>query len=300
MTMTEIGFIGLGSMGREMAQHLVAADHDVTGYDLDDDAVEQFVENGGQAAASSIEAVEGAEVVFFSLPAPEHVVAVVDEIEETIEPGTVLVDLTTSTPDTTNGIAQRLAQRDVDVLDAPVSGGKSGAAAGELAVMVGGDPAVLEATEPLLKTFAADVFHAGEDPGQGHAIKLLNNYLSFMALYATSEAVILGQQVGLDPETMCDVFSAGSGRNSATEDKIPNHVLNGNFDKQFKLELMEKDIRLLLEFSEETDTQLAFAALLRQFVGFTVGRYGGDGDMTRAYSLLNELMAGGEFTPAEN
>ncbi|MHB9287977.1 NAD(P)-dependent oxidoreductase [Halobacteriales archaeon Cl-PHB] len=290
--MSELGFVGLGTMGGPMATHLVDAGHAVTGFDLDEAAVERFADAGGTPAGAVEDVAAGAEVVFFSLPTPEAVTATVEDIEADLETGTILVDLTTSTPATTTEVAGQLADRDVDVLGAPVSGGKGGAEAGELAVMVGGDPAVYQAVRPLLDAFSTNVFHVGDQPGQGHAVKLLNNYLSFMALYATSEAVVLGEQVGLDPDTMCEVFSAGSGRNSATEDKIPNHVLTDGYDKGFALGLMEKDISLLHSFSEEANTPLAFAGLLRQFVGFTRNRYGADGDMTRAFDLLEGLMTG--------
>ena len=288
--MATLGFIGLGVMGGPMATHLVEDGHDVTVFDLDDDAVAR-VESAGATAASTARGVaEAAEVVFLSLPAPADVESVVAELEPGFASGDVLVDTTTSTPETTEGIAARLGERGVTVLGAPVSGGRSGSEAATLSIMVGGDRSTHEACVPLFEAFAADVFYVGESPGHGHAIKLLNNYLSFTGLVAASEATLLGQQVGLDIETMCDVFSASSGRNAATEDKLPNQVATGAFDNGFPLRLMEKDIRLLSAFAEDNETPMLLANVVRNLVGYARTREGPDGDMTDVYRVLEGLM----------
>lgn len=288
--MSSLGFIGLGSMGGPMAQNLVSAGHDVTAFDLDADAVEAVSETGATAATAAGDAAAAAEVVFLSLPGPENVEAVVDEIEADLADGSILVDLTTSTPGTTNGIADRLADRDIDVLGAPVSGGASGARNGTLSIIVGGDKAVFEACEPLFADIGEDIFHVGDDPGHGHAVKLLNNYLSNVALIATSEAVILGDQAGLDRETLVDVFSVSSGRNSANQDKIPDHVLTGEYDMGFKLGLMEKDMRLLSEFAGDQQIPMLLGHVTRDITGYAKTKKGYDGDMTRVYDFLEELM----------
>ncbi|MEY7851752.1 NAD(P)-dependent oxidoreductase [Natrarchaeobius sp. A-rgal3] len=288
--MAKIGFIGLGVMGGAMARNLAGAGYDVTAYDLDDDAVSAVVDAGATGASTSEAAVAGAEVVFLSLPSPDVVTAVVDDIEDSLEAGAVLVDLTTSTPETTNEVADRLSNRDVDVLGAPVSGGASGAEAATLTIMAGGDRAVYDVCEELFEAIGTDVYYVGSQPGHGHAVKLLNNYLSFTALLASSEAVILGTAAGLDPEILVDVFSVSSGRNSATQDKIPNQVLTGEYDNGFKLSLMEKDMHLLSEFSDDQDVPLLIAETIETLITYTRLREGGDGDMTRTYDLLESLM----------
>jgi 3-hydroxyisobutyrate dehydrogenase len=181
----------------------------------------------------------------------------------------------------------------VDVLGAPVSGGRAGTRAGTLSVMVGGDPSTHEACVPLFESFASDVFHVGDAPGHGHAIKLLNNYLSFAALVASSEAVLLGRQVGLDLETVCEVVSASSGRNSATEEKLPEQVATGEYDLGFPLRLVEKDIRLLSEFGEDNGTPLLLANAVRQLVGYARTHQGDGADMTRIYDFLEAVMVRG-------
>ncbi len=288
--MVTLGFIGLGAMGGPMARNLVTAGHDVTVYDLDDEAIEAVADVGATPAASSPNAVTGAEVVFLSLPTPAAVEAVVNEIEPALEEGSVLVDLTTSTPETTNGIAERLADHGVDVLGAPVSGGATGAKDGTLSIIAGGDEAVFDACRPLFDAIGTDVFHVGDEPGHGHAVKLLNNYLSNVALLATSEAVILGDAAGLDRKQLVDVFSVSSGRNSATEDKIPNQVLTGEYDVGFKLSLMDKDMRLLSAFANDQELPLLVGHVVRDLVGYARTKHGDDGDMTRVYDLLEDLM----------
>jgi 3-hydroxyisobutyrate dehydrogenase-like beta-hydroxyacid dehydrogenase len=295
--MPEIGFIGLGNMGGPMATHLVEDGVDVTVFDLDSAAVEALTAVGAMAANDAPSLAVGSDVVFLSLPDPGAVVAVVDDIEDALEPGTILVDMTTSTPKTTTDIADRLAEREVDVLGAPVSGGRAGAKAGTLTVMVGGDAAVFEACEPYFHSFAATVRHVGEQPGHGHAVKLLNNYLSFTAFMATSEAVILGSQVGLDRQTLVEVFTESSGRNSATDDKIPNYVLTGEYDLGFPLSLMTKDIRLFTEFGDEFDTPLAIGSHVRQLIGYGRSALGDDADMTEMYDFFEEMMVGSDSTP---
>lgn len=288
--MVSLGFIGLGEMGGPMATHLVAAGYDVTVYDLRSAAVDEVVEAGATRAADTREVGRNADVVFLSLPGPAEVETVVEDLEAVLRSGDVIVDTTTSTPGTTNHLAEALAERGIDILGAPVSGGRAGSEAGTLSVMIGGDPSVYEACVPVIEAFATDIFHVGDSPGHGHAVKLLNNYLSTTALVASSEAVLLGQRVGLDIETMCNVFSVSSGRNSAVEDKLPEHVATGEYDVGFRLELVEKDIRLLSEFGEENQTPLLLANVVRNLVGYVISQQGGEADMTRVYDFLESMM----------
>lgn len=288
--MVDTGFIGLGDMGGPIAEHLVDAGHDVTVFDIDADAMSRLTDTGATPAEDASDVVSRSEVVFLSLPTPGAVEAVVGETFDAFEEGTVLADLTTSTPETTLAVEERLADQGVTVLGAPVSGGKSGAVDGTLSVMVGGNRPEFEACRPLFETFAANVFHIGESPGDGHAVKLLNNYLSFTALLATSEAVILGSAAGIDRETLVEVFNVSSGRNSATEDKFPEQILTEQFDTGFKLALMEKDARLFTEFGEDHEMPLLLGTTVRQLVGYAHSTEGSDADMTDVYNFLASVM----------
>ena len=282
--MATIGFVGLGQMGRPMAGHLVADGHEVLVYDRRPDAVAAI--EGATGATSVAELGASADVVFLSLPGPEAVLAVTRELETALDPGSIVVDTTTSTPATTRTVADRFAERSLSILGSPVSGGASGATNATLTAMVGGDPAVLESCREFLEAFASNVVHVGPDPGHGHAAKLLNNYLSITAMLATSEAVALGQTVGLDVETMCEVFNASTGRNSATADKFPGAAAGEEVG--FSLELLEKDIRLLSSFAEENRLALLLASVVRAESGRALARFGNDGDMTDIYDYVLE------------
>ena len=290
--MATIGVIGLGTMGGAMAAHL-ARTWDVVGFDRRRAAVEDFEDAGGTGLESAEAVGEAADVVVLSLPGPTAVTAVVEELDGSLEPGSVVVDTTTSTPETTRSIAESLGP-DVDVLGAPVSGGAAGAQEGSLTAMVGGEPAVVESCRAYLEAFASNVYYVGEEPGHGHATKLLNNYLSFAAMVATSEAVTLGREAGLDVGTICDVFSQSSGRNSATEDKFP--AIEEDRDVGFTLGLMAKDARLLSAFADEHDVALPVAGLVRSEVDRARVHYGEDGDMTDVYDYVRETTIGTDAT----
>ena len=292
--MTNLGFIGLGQMGGSMATHLAQNGNDVFVFDRRQEAIDAVKSAGAKETSSAAEIGKAADVIFLSLPGPEAVEAVVSELEMTIDSDSVIIDTTTSTPDMTRSIADQLANDGVTVLGAPVSGGTSGAENGTLTVMASGDRATFEACQGYFDAFAADIFHVGEDPGYGHAVKLLNNYLSNTAIVATSEAIILGQQTGLDIETMCEIFNVSTGRNSATEDKFPDYISNDR-DVGFSLGLMEKDLRLLLRFAENNRIPLLLASVVRNQIGCTRNHYSDDGDMTDVYNYLLKTM-----TPVED
>lgn len=287
--MARIGFVGVGDMGGPMVAHLVDADHDVTAFDIDDGALDAAVANGATRGESASAVVTDADVVILSLPGPQEVETVVDEIESTLDEGTVMIDTTTSRPALSNSIGDRLANRGVDVVGAPVSGGPHGAQAGTLSVMLGGDPAVAEAIDPILAAFSTERFHVGESPGDGHATKLLNNYLSYTALVATSEAVILGTAAGLDPEQLVSVFSASTGRNSATDYKFPSLILAGE-DHGFPLALSEKDTRLFTEFARDQDVPVMLGHVTHHLMGYARRAEGDDADLTRIYAFLESVM----------
>ncbi len=287
--MARIGFIGVGDMGGPMVEHLVDADHDVTAFDVDDAALDTAVENGATRGESTRAVAGDVDIVILSLPGPADVRNVVDDIEPALEEGTVLVDTTTSRPALTNAVADRLADGGVDVLGAPVSGGPHGAQAGTLSIMLGGDPAVADACDPILASFSTERFHVGNSPGDGHATKLLNNYLSYTALVATSEAVILGASAGLDPEQLVSVFSASTGRNSATEHKFPNLILASE-DHGFPLSLSEKDTKLFTEFARDQDVPVMLGHVTHHLIAYARRAEGDEADLMRIYDFLESVM----------
>jgi 3-hydroxyisobutyrate dehydrogenase-like beta-hydroxyacid dehydrogenase len=261
----ELGFVGLGRMGAPMAGRLLDAGHDLVVHDVDPGAVERLTARGAGAAASAAEVADRAELVLTSLPTPEIVREVVLGASGLAAGGRIrhLVELSTTGAPTARSVAAELAGRDVVAVDAPVSGGTGGAAKGTLAIMVACPADALAVVEPLLAHLGR-VFHVGTEPGLGQAMKLVNNYLSAAALATTSEAMVLGTKAGLDPRTMIDVLNAGSGRNSATQDKFPRSVLPRTFDHGFATGLMEKDLRLFAEEAAGLEVPLRVGSAVRQ------------------------------------
>jgi 3-hydroxyisobutyrate dehydrogenase-like beta-hydroxyacid dehydrogenase len=200
---------------------------------------------GAAAAASGAEVAARSDTVLLSLPDGTATLAVVDEIAAApARRAGVVVDLSTIGPAAAAEAAGRLASVDVIYTDGPVSGGVAGARARTISLMFAGPRTTFEDHRPVLDAFARHVFHVGSRPGQGQAMKLVNNFLSAVALTATSEALTLGRTHGLDMATMLDVLNVSSGRNTATDDKFPTRVVTGTYDAGFRTRLMAKDVTL--------------------------------------------------------
>nr|MDT0660715.1 NAD(P)-dependent oxidoreductase [Micromonospora sp. DSM 115978] len=247
-----VAFIGLGNMGGPMSARLVRAGYPVRGFDLAPAARRALADAGGTAVETLADAVRGASTVVLMLPSSDVVAATVHDEGFAAEPGTTVIDMSSSEPLRTRALAAELAQRRVTLVDAPVSGGVSRARTGELTIMTGGDPADLSRIEPLLAHLGSPV-RAGA-VGSGHAVKALNNLLSATHLLVTSEAILAGERFGLDPRTMLSIFNTSSGRSGSTENKWPNFVLPGTFDSGFGLRLMLKDMRIAVGLADQVGT----------------------------------------------
>lgn len=273
-----IGFIGVGRMGSGMVGRLLAAGHAVTVYDPDSAAVAAAVARGATAAASPRAVAEAAPVVMASLPGPAVARATAEAIATA--PGLrVFIDLSTSGTAAAQAMAATLAPHGVALLDAPVSGGITGAANGKLALMVSGPLAAIEQVKPLLAEFGK-VFVVGEQPGLGQTVKLANNMLAAVAMAATSEAMAMGAKAGVDPAVMLEILNASSGRNSATQDKFPRCVINRRFDFGFANALSFKDVRLCVDEAEALGVPMVMGAAVRQMLAITQNLYGPDADVT--------------------
>jgi 3-hydroxyisobutyrate dehydrogenase len=247
-----VGFIGLGNMGGPMTRRLVNAGISVTAFDLAPAARAAAVAAGATEAPDLASAVVGADVVIFMLPNSQVVASVLNDesLVASLAPGTVVVDMSSSEPLKTRELAAFLASKGVAMVDAPVSGGVTGAESGKLTIMVGGSGDDVERVRPVLDHLGR-VVHAGS-VGSGHAVKALNNLLSATHLWVTSEAMIAGQKFGLDPQVMLSVFNGSSGRSGSTENKWPNFILPGTFNSGFGLRLMLKDMKIAVQLAEET------------------------------------------------
>jgi 3-hydroxyisobutyrate dehydrogenase-like beta-hydroxyacid dehydrogenase len=294
-----IGFVGLGQMGGPMSRRLLAAGYALVVHDVRAEAMAALVAEGAKAAGSPVEVAERAKTVLVSLPTPEVVRAVALGADGLIQ-GSALrtyVDLSTTGQAVAAEVAAAFAGRGIVTLDAPVSGGVRGAAGGTLAVMVGGPAAELERVRPLLEVFGR-VFHVGERAGLGQLMKLANNFLSATAIVATAEAVVLGVKGGLDPATMLAVINAGTGRNTASEDKFPRQVLSGNYAAGFTTGLLTKDLGLCASAAAALGVPMPVAAAVHAEWRRAVAELGAEADITRIAALV-EAAAGARIAPAD-
>jgi 3-hydroxyisobutyrate dehydrogenase-like beta-hydroxyacid dehydrogenase len=277
----DIGFIGLGNMGAHMARRLVEAGYRVIVYDTRQEAIGNLTACGAVAARSPAEVADGAETVIASLPTPDVVLTVATGPRGVIEGKRVrrFVDLSTTGSVMAQRIFKLLAARNIVQIDSPVSGGVTGAEKGTLAVMTSGPRADVEAVKPALKVLGK-VFFIGERPGAGQTMKLCNNVLSATAMAATSEAMVMGVKAGLDPRIMLDVINAGTGRNTATEDKFGRVVLPGKFNLGFAAGLMTKDVKLYLAEAKELGVPMEIIESVARLFQLTCDEFGPDADIT--------------------
>jgi len=253
VTPAVVGFVGLGNMGGPMARRIAAAGFELVGFDAAGTA--ERLPAGATAATDVADVCARADTMLLSLPDGPATLAVADAVVAAPERRvTTVVDLSTVGPAAATAAATALERVGVTYVDGPVSGGAAGAVAGTIALMFAGPDAVLDAHRPIFEAIAGNIFAVGSVPGQGQAMKLLNNFLSATALAATSEALMFGRVHGLDLAMMVDVLNASSGRNSATDDKFPRRVLTGTFDAGFRTALMAKDVRLYMEMVTEAGT----------------------------------------------
>ena len=288
--MAVLGFIGVGRMGGPMASRLLDAGHQLCIYDVSAEATAPFAARGATLAASPAEVASQAEIVLVSLPTPDIVRTVALGGNAGIINGSkvrLMIDLSTTGPGVATEVAGQLAERRIGWVDAPVSGGVTGARAGTLAVMVSCPKPAFGEIEPVLKTFGK-IFFTGEKPGLAQSAKLANNLLAATALVATSEAMAMGVKAGLDPKVLLDIVNASSGRNSATQDKFPRAILPGTFDFGFATGLSYKDVRLCIEEAEAMGIPMVVGAAVREMLAITRSRFGADSDFTHVAKLLEE------------
>jgi len=286
-----IVFIGIGNMGRPMAGRLVRAGHDVTVADAVAARAQDFVgEFGGRAATDLAAAAATADVAITMLPTSKHVAEAIAALRPGLQAGQVIVDMSSGAPAATRAIAADLAALEVAMVDAPVSGGVSRAVTGELAIMTGGDAAVLDRVDPLLRAMGSTIHRIGE-LGAGQAMKALNNLVSAGGFLIGIEALIIGQKFGIDPALMTDVLNASTGMNNSTQKKFKQFVLSRKFDSGFGLDLMVKDLSIALEVARDGAVPSPFAALCRELSASAAALLGPGQDHT-ALAKLSETLAG--------
>ncbi len=259
--MSKIAFIGLGNMGLPMAKNLVAAGHDVTGYDLSDAAKAGLQESGGKVADTIAAAVADAEIIVSMLPAGKHVTAVYTKSDGVIAnatAGALLIDSSTIDVDTARAVSAEAEAAGLAMVDAPVSGGVGGAAAGTLTFMVGGTDEAYQAAKPVLDVMGQNIFHAGGS-GNGQVAKICNNMLLGISMIGTAEAFMLGEKLGLDAQTFFDISSTASGQcwsmtsYCPAPGPVPSSPANNDYQAGFTAAMMLKDLMLAQEASSSAE-----------------------------------------------
>jgi 3-hydroxyisobutyrate dehydrogenase-like beta-hydroxyacid dehydrogenase len=294
MATASLGFVGVGKMGGPMTTRLLNAGHKVCVFDASRDAMAAMEKLGAQGATSAAEVASVAETIFVSLPNPQIVESVLLGSGGVLEGRNIkrVVDFSTIGPRAAKRVADALSEKNINYIDAPVSGGVKGAREGTLAIMVACPKDVFTESQQLLGNFGK-VFHLGEVPGQAQTMKLANNLLAGAAIALTSEAMVMGVKAGLDPQTMLDVLNTSTGRNSATQDKFPRSVLPGTFDFGFTTGLSYKDVSLCIDEAEALGVPMVVGSTVRQMLAVTKAMYGAESDFTSMCRVI-ETWAGVE------
>jgi len=293
--METVGFIGLGNMGGGMSLNIQKAGYPMVVYDLREEAAKPLLEGGARLAGSPAEVARLSDVTFTSLPGPKEVEAVAMGLEgvlEGIRPGAIYVDLSTSRPTLIRQIEPRFREKGAHVLDAPVSGGKSGAASRNLAVMVGGEREIFDRIKPLLEAFGDKVFYAGSI-GAGSVSKLVHNMIGHGVRQAIAEGLTLGVKAGVDAEALWECVRRGSlGRMNVLHEGIARTVFRGEFEPaSFALSLARKDVGLATDLGREFNVPMPVANLAEQIAIEAMNRGWGDRDSSVTF-LLQEEQAG--------
>jgi 3-hydroxyisobutyrate dehydrogenase len=282
-----IGFIGIGNMGSRMAAHLVRAGHALTVFDIAGERARQFAdEHQARATDRLAEVARGADAIITMLPSGREVRDVVLEMQDgalaaNLRRGSVVIDMSSADPVGTRTLGQQLAARGIGLVDAPVSGGITGAEKATLVIMIGGESAAVAAARPILERLGNRLFEVG-GPGCGHAMKCLNNFLAGTSFAAATEALRVGRKFGLDPAVMVDIINVSTGRSFATDVVIKEHVLNEKFATGFALGLLTKDVGIATDLAEQIDVPAPIGELIRELFRDASAGVGGDADHTRA------------------
>src|SRR6202042_1542909 len=267
MAEKNVGFVGVGRMGGPMCRRLIEAGNSLTIFDKSDAAMRPLEALGAKRVDSPAAVASAAEIVLASLPTPPIVQAAGRGPSGVIEGSRVKIFIDVSTTGSTYAkrVADGLKAKGIVAVDAPVSGGVAGAEKGTLAVMVSCDDETFATVKPIIEVIGK-VFHVGKQPGQGQTMKLLNNLLSATAMAISSEAVVMGVKAGLDAKQVVDVINAGTGRNTASEDKFPKYVLPRTFNLGFAIGLLNKDVRLCMEEADAMGVPMIVGSAVRQLL----------------------------------
>lgn len=284
----KIAFIGLGAMGLPMTVRLLAAGFTVYGVDISEAAHAKFVLQGGISCATPREAASEVSIPITMLPNGAIVRDVIlgkNGAAEALAHGSLVIDMSSSAPMETRQLARDLGEKNLHLIDSPVSGGVKRAIDGSLAIMVGGDADQAARAKSLFEALGKSIFATGP-VGSGHAVKALNNYVSAAGLQAACEAALIAEKFGIDPNILVDVLNSATGRNNSTEVKMKPFILSGSFASGFSMALMAKDIRTASDLAADLDLPLAGARDCASLWADASTTLGNAADHTEIYRYL--------------
>ena len=284
-----VAFIGLGNMGNPMAMNMIKKGHVLTVYDLNPNTTKNLIAAGAKGAASVADAVAGATVIVTSLPGTPEVEAAylnADGIVDKARAGSVLIDLSSVLPSTPKKIEARAKAKGLKFLEAPVSGGVTGAAAATLAVMAGGDKAVLEEVRALLNAIGTNIYHVGP-AGAANTIKAINNMMSTVNACAMMEGLMVGLKAGLDLKTMGDIIKTSSGNSNALA-RVDRALIPRNFEPGFKVALMNKDLETFHTIAKDVHVPVSFSNMAQHYQQAALAAGLGEKDTSVIFTLIEQ------------
>ncbi len=295
--MDKIGFIGLGNMGRPLADRLIK-NYQLYAFDLNKNNLQYFTNKGAVACSSPSEVASNVKYIFLCLPTSKIVEAVVNGdngLTVSAKRGAYIIDMTTGEPEITRKISNSLEEKEINFIDAPVSGGPKGAHQGNIAVMVGGTESQFAEIKPIMDDISSNIFYAGKI-GSGHSIKAGNNLLNLICRMATFEIISLLVKDGVDPKKAVEIIQKSSGRNYATEITLPDNILSGKMIQGFSAGLMKKDAGVATKIANLNQVEIPLGKLSQELLQNTIDEFGEDADMSNV-ALTFEKLSGAKIRP---
>lgn len=287
----QIGVIGLGNMGSGIAANFIGHGTGVVAWDVAEAARNAFAGRDGATIMTPGDMAKEVQTIVFVVPASPAIEACLegaDGILANAEPGMILCDFTTSYPDDTRRLAERAAGEGLGYLDAGMTGGAQGAAAGTISLMVGGERALFEEVEPMFEQVSAKIFYMGSS-GAGHTAKLLQNMVTHTIFLATCEAGHIGARAGIDLGALIDVFNASNARSFASENRFPRHILSDTWDGRSRVFNLHKDLTNAVRMADEAGLPAAFGETTRAILQRAVDRGMEESDFTLLYKEFENL-----------
>ena len=285
-----VGFIGLGNMGNPMAANVLKNGFALTVFDKNSQAMENLVQSGAKAAASAGAVAEQCEVVLTCVPGSpesEDLYLGAGGLIAAAKSGNVLVDMSSVLPSTPRKLEPQAKARGVQFLEAPVSGGVTGARAATLAIMTGGDAAVLERVRPILRAMGPNIYHVGP-VGTGNTVKAINNMMSSVNSIAMMEGLVVGIKAGIDMQKIYEIVKDSSGNSNALA-RVPRALIPRNFEPGFKVQLMNKDLDTFTTIAKELHVPVSFANVAQRYQQAALAADLGEKDTSVIFTLIEQL-----------